>query len=73
MAHPTPHRMTGGQGPNSEPEKCWVGDKQKVCYPDEDTAEMAARLVEIEHGLSANSLSCYKCEFGNHWHLANNK
>ena len=56
-----------------EPPKCWVGDKHKVCYPDTETAEMAARLVEVEHGLPANSLSCYRCEFGDHWHLANKK
>lgn len=54
------------------PPRCWVGDKNKVCYPDEITAEMSARLVEAEHGLAANSLNCYRCEYGNHWHLANN-
>lgn len=56
-----------------EPEKCWVNDKHKVCYPDEETAEASARLVEFEHGLPVNSLSVYKCEYGNHWHLANKK
>ncbi len=56
-----------------EPEKCWVNDKHKVCYPDQETAEQSARLVEFEHGLEANSLSVYKCEYGNHWHLANKK
>ncbi|MBR1939182.1 hypothetical protein IJ847_00430 [Candidatus Saccharibacteria bacterium] len=56
-----------------EPPKCWVGDKHKVCYPDRETAEMSARLVEAEHGLPGNSLTCYRCEYGNHWHLANKK
>jgi len=56
-----------------EPEKCWVNNKQKICYPDKETAEDSARLVEYEHGLPVNSLTCYKCEYGNHWHLANKK
>ena len=56
-----------------EPEKCWVNDKHKICYPDKETAEDSARLVEFEHGLPVNSLSVYKCEYGNHWHLANKK
>lgn len=53
------------------PPKCWVGDKHKVCYPDQETAEMSARLVESEYKLKAGTLSCYRCEYGNHWHLAN--
>lgn len=55
------------------PPRCWVGDKNKVCYPDQETAEMSARLVEAEHSLPANSLTCYHCEYGDHWHLANKK
>ena len=62
-SHPQPY----------EPKKCWVGDKHKICYPDEETAEASARLVEFEHGLPVNSLSTYKCEYSNHWHLANKK
>lgn len=54
-----------------EPKKCWVNEAHKVCYDDEIDAEGAARLVEHEHGLKCNSLSVYKCEFGDHWHLAN--
>ena len=53
------------------PPKCWVGDKHKVCYPNQETAEMSARLVESEYKLKAGTLSCYRCEYGNHWHLAN--
>ena len=53
-----------------EPKRCFVGEKQKICYEDRETAEMSARLVEVEHGLEANSLSAYRCEYGNHWHLA---
>lgn len=56
-----------------EPKRCWVGDTNKVCYPDEETAEMSARLTETEHGLTPNSLAVYKCEYGNHWHLAHKK
>jgi hypothetical protein len=54
-----------------QPVKCWVGNQQKVCYMDAETAEGAARLVEVEHHLPANSLGAYKCEYGEHWHLAN--
>lgn len=53
-----------------EPERCWVGEQQKICYATRDEAEGAARLVEYEHGLPANSLSVYKCEYGDHWHLS---
>ena len=53
-----------------EPQKCWVGDSHKICYPDEDTAEQSARLSEFEHGLKPGTLGVYKCEYGNHWHLA---
>lgn len=55
------------------PEKCWVDEKQKIIYPDELSAEMAARLVEAEHHLPPNSLTAYHCEYGDHWHLANVK
>jgi hypothetical protein len=52
------------------PKKCWVSDQQKICYPDEETAEQSARLVEHEHGLAPNFLKPYKCNHGNHYHLA---
>ena len=55
------------------PEKCWVGDQQKVCYDSEENAEQAARLLEYEHNLTVYSLHAYKCEFGSHWHIANKK
>ena len=50
-----------------EPEKCWVGDEQKICYNTLEEAEMAARVAEYEH--SVVGLSVYKCEYGEHWHL----
>ena len=50
-----------------EPERCWVGETQKICYGSFEEAEMAARVAEYEHGISG--LSVYKCEYGNHWHL----
>ena len=56
-----------------EPKKCWVGDEHKICYEDFDTAEMSARLVEFEHGLSPHFLHAYRCEYCNDWHLAGSK
>ena len=50
-----------------EPETCWVGDTQKVCYKTRDEAEVAAKVVEYERKVSG--LSVYKCEYGEHWHL----
>ena len=55
------------------PETCWVGDTKKICYPDFETAQQSSRLVEAEHGLNPGTLTVYKCEYGNHWHLAHNK
>ncbi len=51
-----------------EPEKCWVGETQKICYKTREEAEVAAKCAEHDHGLS--NLSVYKCEFGNHFHLS---
>ena len=51
-----------------EPEKCWVGEKQKICYATREEAEVAARVAEHDHGI--RGLSVYKCEYGDHWHLA---
>ena len=51
------------------PEKCWVGEQQKICYGTREEAEMAARVAEYDHG--AKGLGVYKCEFGEHWHLTN--
>ena len=53
-----------------EPERCWVGEQQKVCYADQDEAEMNARLIETEHDLGVKFLHAYRCEYGEHWHLA---
>ena len=50
-----------------EPEKCWVGEGQKICYASREEAEVAARVAEYEYG--AEGLSVYKCEYGEHWHL----
>jgi hypothetical protein len=55
-----------------EPKKCWVNDTQKVCYSSQEEAEGAARLAEYEHGLKSGALAVYKCEYGDHWHLAHN-
>lgn len=51
-----------------EPEKCWVGDSQKICYKTREEAEVAAKCAEFDHG--APELSVYKCEFGDHYHLS---
>lgn len=50
-----------------EPEKCWVGETQKICYATREEAEVAARVAEYEHGILG--LGVYKCEYGDHWHL----
>lgn len=50
-----------------EPERCWVGESQKICYDTFEEAEVAARVAEYEHGVVG--LNVYKCEYGNHWHL----
>jgi hypothetical protein len=55
------------------PEVCWVGEKQKVCYEDEEAAELAARYLEASQGLVRGALKVYRCEFGAHWHIANNQ
>lgn len=51
-----------------EPEKCWVGEQQKVIYRTRDEAEAAALIAQHDHG--APKLSVYKCEYGDHWHLS---
>ena len=56
-----------------EPEKCWVGEGEKVCYETEEEAVGMARLTEVERGLPVGFLIVYKCEFGEHWHLASTK
>lgn len=53
-----------------EPERCWVGESQKICYGSREEAELAARVAEYDHGISG--LSVYKCEYGEHWHLTGN-
>ena len=55
------------------PEKCWVGEKEKICYETREEAEMAARLVEVAHGLEVGTLHVYKCEIGKHYHHARRK
>lgn len=53
------------------PEKCWVGEQQKICYASREEAEMAAKVVEYDFGISG--LGVYKCEYGDHWHLTRRK
>ena len=50
-----------------EPEKCWVGEEQKIVYHTPEEAEMAARVAEYEHHLEG--LKIYKCDYGDHWHI----
>lgn len=50
------------------PQKCWVGDHQKICYATREEAEVAALVAEHDHG--APALSVYHCEYGDHWHLS---
>lgn len=50
------------------PQKCWVGEQQKICYATKSEAEAAALVAQHDYG--APSLSVYKCEYGDHWHLS---
>lgn len=50
------------------PQKCWVGDQQKVCYATREEAEAAALVAQHDYG--APELSVYKCEYSDHWHLS---
>lgn len=63
--------MKQKQYAQSEPEKCWVGDQQKVCYATREEAEVAAAVAQHDYG--APELGVYKCEFGDHWHLTTKK
>lgn len=54
-----------------EPERCWVGDTHKICYATRDEAEVAAAVVQYDHG--GDKLSVYRCEFGEHWHLSSER
>lgn len=51
-----------------EPERCWVGEQQKICYPTREEAEVAAAVAAYDHNLG--ELTVYKCEYGDHWHLS---
>jgi len=51
-----------------EPERCWVGETQKICYATFEEALVAAKVAEHDRG--APQLSVYKCEYGDHWHLS---
>ena len=51
-----------------EPERCWVGESQKICYATREEAEVAAKVAQYDHGTP--ELSVYKCEYGPHWHLS---
>ena len=54
-----------------EPKRCWVGDVHKICYDTKEEAELAAKVAEYDHKIKG--LTVYKCEYGDHWHLAHNK
>ena len=51
-----------------EPERCWVGDVQKICYASREEAEVAAQIAA--HDYQAPKLTVYHCEYGDHWHLS---
>ena len=50
------------------PQKCWVGEQQKICYASRAEAEAAALVAQHDYGTP--KLSVYKCEYGDHWHLS---
>ena len=54
-----------------EPERCWVGEQQKIVFHSREEAEMAARVAEYDHGLQ--ELDVYHCEYGDHWHITTAK
>ena len=54
-----------------EPERCWVGEQQKIVYHSREEAEVAARVAEHDYG--AENLGVYHCEFGDHWHITTRK
>ena len=56
-----------------QPLVCHVGDREKIIYPTELEAEVAARNAEIDHNLSPGSLDFYKCEYAPHFHLSRAK
>ena len=51
-----------------EPKKCWVGERQKICYATYEEAEVAAKVAEYDH--KTKPLTVYKCEYGDHYHLS---
>ena len=51
-----------------EPQKCWVGDQQKICYATREEAEVAAACAAYDH--NGPELTVYKCEYGDHYHLS---
>ena len=51
-----------------QPQRCWVGDAQKIVYNTKEEAELAAQVAAYDHKLGPK-LSVYKCEYGDHWHL----
>ena len=51
-----------------QPQRCWVGDAQKIIYNTKEEAELAALAAAYDHKLDSK-LSVYKCEYGDHWHL----
>lgn len=60
-----------GQAGRYEPKRCWVGDGQKICYATREEAEVAASVAQFDY--DSPSLSVYKCEYGEHWHLSSRK
>ncbi len=57
-----------GRFHRTEPEKCWVGDSQKICYKTYEEAEVAMHVARYDY--KAPELSIYKCEYGEHYHLS---
>lgn len=53
------------------PQKCWVGDQQKICYRTREEAEMAALVAQYDH--HTPPLEAYHCDYGDHWHLSSQR
>ncbi|MBQ3318425.1 hypothetical protein IJG76_00145 [Candidatus Saccharibacteria bacterium] len=55
-------------GNSFTPDRCWVGESQKISYKTREEAELAARCAEYDHHLPSK-LKVYKCDYGDHYHL----
>lgn len=51
-----------------EPERCWVGETNKIIYKTREEAELSAKVAEYDH--KTGPLKVYKCPYADHYHLS---